>query len=146
MSGVSFNSIVAFRNHQAKQLLPLCSRSYLNQAMQFIKNLPSGGGTPLASGFLKGIRMLLNEKRKGLSHIPVIVLISDGKANVPTSNRISITDEIRIICRKIRNEGIFLVFIDTYMESNKKGQKYTEIRRILQDESSSYHHISDLSF
>jgi len=138
--------LVAFRNHQAQKLMPLCPRSYFKQAMECIRDLPSGGGTPLASGLLEAAHLLsLNQKRYA-GCIPVIVLMSDGKANIPTSNRTEIKNEIRMICRKIRRQGFFLVFMDTDMaENGTHAEKYEAVRDILKKESWSYCHILNIS-
>ena len=138
--------LITFRNHQAQRLLPLCSRSYFRQAMEHIRNLPSGGGTPLASGLLEAARILFNEKKRGTGLVPIIVLMSDGKANVPTSNRINISDEIKMICKKIRNEDLLLVFIDTDLKGESTTTKnYNAIRKLLKEESWFYSHINNFN-
>ncbi len=138
--------LVAFRNHQAQKLMPLCPRSYFKQAMECIRDLPSGGGTPLASGLLEAARLLSCNQKRYSGCIPVIVLMSDGKANIPTSNRIEIKDEIRMICQKIRSQGFFLVFIDTDMTENGiNAEKYEAVRDILKKESWSYYHVLNIS-
>jgi magnesium chelatase subunit D len=138
--------LVAFRNHQAQKLMPLCPRSYFKQAMECIRDVPSGGGTPLASGLLEAARLLSCNQKRYAGCIPVIILMSDGKANIPTSNRIKIKDEIRMICRKIRSQGFFLVFIDTDMAQNGTiPKKYEAVRDILKKESWSYYHVLNIS-
>ncbi len=52
------------------------------------------GGTPLASGMLKALEVLKETKRRDSSTIPVMVIITDGSANVPLSKSIE-TSEIR---------------------------------------------------
>ena len=104
--------------------------------MECIKALPSGGGTPLASGLMEALHLLVNEKRRRTGLVPIIVLMSDGKANVPTANRVGILREIEIILHKIKNENILLVFIDT--DSNGKkviNEKYGKVRNLLKQES-----------
>lgn len=136
--------LIAFRNHQAQRLLPLCSRSHFKVAMEYIRDIPSGGGTPLASGLLKAARLLISEKKRRAALVPLIVLMSDGKANVPTSNRMGITDEIKMVCKKIRNEGMLLVFIDTEIKDSQTTTKnYEAVRKLLKEKSWSYYHVSD---
>jgi magnesium chelatase subunit D len=128
--------LITFRNHLSQVLLPLRPRSHFSMAIECIKNLPSGGGTPLASGLLEGVHLLLNEKRRGTGLVPIIVLMSDGKANVPTTNRLGIIDEITFILRKMRKEGILLVFIDTDIDGKANTTKdYSVIRQLLKRES-----------
>jgi Mg-chelatase subunit ChlI/Mg-chelatase subunit ChlD len=52
------------------------------------------GGTPLAAGMLKALEVLKEAKRRDSSTIPVMVIITDGSANVPLSRSIE-TSEIR---------------------------------------------------
>ncbi len=52
------------------------------------------GGTPLAAGMLKALEVLKETKRRDSSTIPVMVIITDGSANVPLSRSIE-TSEIR---------------------------------------------------
>ena len=139
--------VVSFRNHQAQKLMPLCPRSYLKQVLECLKDLPSGGGTPLASGLLEAARLLSLDQRRYGGTIPVIMLISDGRANIPTGNRMGIESEIRMICRKIRAQGFFLVFIDTDMTQNRDARagKYEAARNILKKECWAYYHILDIS-
>ena len=138
--------VVSFRNHQAQKLMPLCSRSHLKQVLECLRDLPSGGGTPLASGLLEAARLLSLDQRRYGGSIPVIMLISDGRANIPTGNRMEIENEIRMICRKIRAQGFFLVFIDTDMtQDSVHAGKYEAARDILKKECWSYYHILNIS-
>ena len=138
--------MVSFRNHQAQKLMPLCPRSHLKQALTCLRDLPSGGGTPLASGLLEASRLLSIDQRRYGGTLPVIMLISDGRANIPTGNSVGIETEIRMICRKIRAQGFFLVFIDTDMtQNNAHAGKYEAARNILKKECWSYYHILNIS-
>jgi magnesium chelatase subunit D len=52
------------------------------------------GFTPLAAGMLKGIEVLKEEKRRDRSTIPVMVIVTDGNANVPLLKSLQ-TGEVR---------------------------------------------------
>jgi len=56
--------------------------------------LRMSGFTPLAAGMLKALEVLKEAKRRDLSNIPVMVIISDGDANVPLRRDMQ-TGEIR---------------------------------------------------
>ncbi len=75
--------LVAFRGKDADVVLPLCTS--VDLAKKMLENIPTGGRTPLAAGILKGFEMLINERRKNRDVIPMLVIISDGRANVPLS-------------------------------------------------------------
>ena len=96
-------------------------------------NLRVSGFTPLAAGMLKALEVLKEEKRRDPSIIPVMVLITDGCANVPLTRSLETGevrrfDEIGIAVRKfedlavhdafyaaklIRKEGINVVVVNT---------------------------------
>lgn len=95
--------------------------------------LKISGYTPLAAGMLKGWEILKESKRRDPSTIPVIVIITDGSANVPLTrsletSEVRFIEEPRIIGREyedlaihdvisvskmIRKEGIHTVVINT---------------------------------
>lgn len=56
--------------------------------------LRMSGFTPLAAGMLKALEVLKEAKRRDLSTIPVMVIITDGEANVPLRRDLQ-TGEIR---------------------------------------------------
>lgn len=57
-------------------------------------SLKMSGFTPLAAGMLKALEVLKEAKRRDISTIPVMVIISDGEANVPLRRNLQ-TGEIR---------------------------------------------------
>ncbi len=71
-------ALIAFRGKGAELLLPP-SRS-LVRAKRCLASLPGGGGTPLASGIDAARALAEAVARKGQT--PVIVLLTDGRANV----------------------------------------------------------------
>jgi Mg-chelatase subunit ChlI/Mg-chelatase subunit ChlD len=91
------------------------------------------GGTPLATGMLKALEVLKEAKRRDSSTIPVMVIITDGSANVPLSRSLE-TSEIRSfdvvsfatrrygdlavrdvlsVSKMIRKEGFYTVVVNT---------------------------------
>jgi magnesium chelatase subunit D len=71
-------AVIAFRGKSAEILLPP-TRS-LVRAKRSLSGLPGGGGTPLASAIDAAAALADEIKRKGQT--PVIVLLTDGRANV----------------------------------------------------------------
>ncbi|MFZ4758984.1 MAG: magnesium chelatase subunit D, partial [Burkholderiaceae bacterium] len=71
-------SVLAFRARGAEVLLPP-TRS-LVRAKRSLAGLPGGGGTPLAAGIDAAAELAAGVARRGGS--PVIVLLTDGRANV----------------------------------------------------------------
>jgi magnesium chelatase subunit D len=71
-------AMVAFRGPGAELLLPP-TRS-LVRAKRSLAGLPGGGGTPLASGIDAAVELADGVQRRGGT--PVVVLLTDGRANV----------------------------------------------------------------
>ena len=74
-------------------------------------NLKISGYTPLAAGMLKAWEVLKEEKRRNPSTIPMMVIITDGSANVPLKRSLETgevrqIEEIRIITREYENLAI----------------------------------------
>ena len=96
-------------------------------------NLRVSGYTPLAAGMLKAWEVLKEAKRRDPSTIPLMVIITDGNANVPLrrsleTGEIRRIDEVRVIVREyeelattdvisvskmIKREGIQTIVINT---------------------------------
>lgn len=96
-------------------------------------NLRVSGLTPLAAGMLKSLEVLKEAKRRDRSTIPVMVIITDGNANIPLgrsleTGEIRTVDEIRAIVREyedvatqdvmyvaklVRKEGINTIVVNT---------------------------------
>jgi magnesium chelatase subunit D len=72
-------SFVAFRGEEAEMLLPPTNSVEL--AYRRLDELPTGGKTPLSAGLALARQTLENQLRKDPSAFPVLVLISDGRAN-----------------------------------------------------------------
>lgn len=94
--------------------------------------LRMSGLTPLAAGILKALDVLREEKRRDISVVPVMVVVTDGDANVPLRRDLG-TGEIRkfdaldlayfkyedevfkdvfAVSKMIKREGVFTVVVD----------------------------------
>ncbi|MEW6556075.1 MAG: putative cobaltochelatase [Elusimicrobiota bacterium] len=102
--------LVAFKGNKAEVLLPLTSSVEL--AKKQLEELPTGGRTPLSKGLLTGYELLQNELKKNSKIKPLLVLISDGKANVSMGKE-NVFEEVRKIADDIRKSEIKSIVIDT---------------------------------
>ncbi|MBB3905040.1 magnesium chelatase subunit D [Methylobacterium brachythecii] len=105
-------ALVAFRGAGAEVMLPP-TRS-LARAKRVLAGLPGGGGTPLAAGIDAAATLALGIRRGGGS--PVIVLLTDGRANVSRSGeggRVRAGEEALAAGRMLRAFGLPALLIDT---------------------------------
>ncbi|MCG5245702.1 magnesium chelatase subunit D [Methylorubrum extorquens] len=105
-------ALVAFRGARAETVLPP-TRS-LVRAKRVLAGLPGGGGTPLAAGLDTAAALALGVRRAGGS--PVIVLLTDGRANVARSGlggRALAGEEALAAARVLRVQALPILVIDT---------------------------------
>jgi len=110
--------MIAFRKNSAQLLLGI-TRS-VDLARKSLKDLPTGGKTPLASGLYSGYEVIKAAKIKDPDMVPLIVLVSDGRANVSLNGR-NPFDEAISIANIIAAEGIKSLVLDTEKDFIKLG-------------------------
>ena len=71
--------LIAFRGADAQLLLPPTSSVDLAHAR--LQAMPTGGRTPLSRGLLRALEVIQAEKRKDPNTLPLLTLLSDGRAN-----------------------------------------------------------------
>lgn len=104
-------SLITFHHDQAQLLLPFTGSIEL--AKNKLQDLPTGGRTPLAEGLYKSLNMFKSEKIKNPSIIPLLVLITDGRANYSNFSKDNPLDDALKIAKLIEKENINSVVIDT---------------------------------
>ncbi|HEY3232444.1 MAG TPA: VWA domain-containing protein, partial [Roseiflexaceae bacterium] len=72
--------LVSFQRDYATLLLPLTNSVEL--AQKRLQTMPTGGKTPLSRGLLLGYEVLDRARKQDPEVIPLIVLLTDGQANV----------------------------------------------------------------
>lgn len=131
-------SLVAFRRQTAEVLLPV-TRS-IELAERCLAALPTGGRTPLAAGIICGGEILQQVLRQDASADPVLILITDGRANQVTDG-----DPIEEAMTAAQNVGLLncrSLVLDTEMDWPRLGaagsiaQKMGAAYRTLEDISS----------
>ena len=105
-------AMLSMRGSKAELILPP-TRS-LVRAKRNLATLPGGGGTPLAAGFRAANEMAVVLKRKGLT--PIIVILSDGKANVNlkgVGGRSEAHSDALLAAKELRLKNHCVLFVDT---------------------------------
>ncbi|MGB0514424.1 MAG: VWA domain-containing protein, partial [Wenzhouxiangellaceae bacterium] len=115
-------ALISFRGARAELLLPP-TRS-LVQAKRRLTELPGGGGTPLASGLECAFELSDGELRRGST--PVIVLLTDGRANVAADGRPGRERahlDALTAGRRLRATGMTVLMIDTSPRPRPLGEE-----------------------
>ena len=105
-------AVLAFRGKVAEVLLPP-TRS-LARAKRSLAGLPGGGGTPLASAIDAAAALAEQIKRKG--ETPIVVLLTDGKANIArdgTAGRGPAASDALDAASQLRSIGVSVLLVDT---------------------------------
>jgi magnesium chelatase subunit D len=101
--------MIAFKGKEAELILPPCSS--VDLAFSRLRELPTGGKTPLCAGLSRGLQILKSELVKDKETKTMMVLISDGRANVGMGGKIS--DELLEISGQCKQLGVQTIVIDT---------------------------------
>ncbi|NSW91369.1 MAG: magnesium chelatase subunit D family protein [Firmicutes bacterium] len=102
--------LVAFRKDSAELLLGI-TRS-VDLAHKKLKEIPTGGRTPMTAGLQMGYEIIKAVKVKDPDMIPILILISDGRSNVSLNGENPLEASIKAASR-IAAEGIKTLVIDT---------------------------------
>ena len=105
-------AVIAFRGAGAELLLPP-TRS-LVRAKRSLAGLPGGGGTPLAAGIVAAHTLAEAVRRRGAT--PVVVLLTDGRANIArdgTPGRARASEEALAAARVMWLDGFAALLLDT---------------------------------
>jgi magnesium chelatase subunit D len=103
-------ALISFRGTSADVLLAP-TRS-VELAKRLVDALPAGGGTPISAGVIKAIELARLSRIQGMPRA-MLVLFTDGRANVTVSASRTSTSEFEHLGRLLKEEGIASVVIDT---------------------------------
>ena len=108
--------LIAFRGTGAEVLLP--PTGSVEMAQWCLQEMPTGGRTPLARALYLAMETLETERLKDRDVLPLLVLMSDGRANVTlagdqSSNVLNLPDEVRHLSETVASAKIPAVVVDT---------------------------------
>ena len=116
--------LIAFRGTGAELLLP--PTGSVEMAQWCLQEMPTGGRTPLARALYLALETLETERLKDRDVLPLLVLLSDGRANVSLSGdqltQLAAGDaEVQNLSRTIAEAKIPAVVVDTEQDFIKLG-------------------------
>jgi magnesium chelatase subunit D len=132
-------ALIAFGGQTATLVLP--PTSSLAIAESALERLPSGGATPFADSLWQAWQLIRSERLKNARIRPILVIISDGEANVPFSDGAEPMEELESLAEKISRDRIPAVFIDAAAQNNGE----SEMQRVAKKMQASLLTISELS-
>ncbi len=129
-------SLIVFRKDKAEIILPPTRSTDL--AYKLLKEIPTGGTTPLVAGLIKAMDVALEENRKESGYIPLIILLTDARGNVYYKDAI---DDVLKTGEQISKHNIGTIIIDVE-DSNVK----LEIcKKLAKSANAAYYHIDNLN-
>lgn len=102
--------MIAFRKQSAELLLGI-TRS-VELAQKQLETLPTGGRTPLGAGLELARQVLYGAKVRDKDILPVMVLVTDGRANASEGVRKPVEEAVEL-ARRIGESGVKCIVIDT---------------------------------
>ena len=131
--------MIAFRRNSAEVLLPI-TRS-VDLAQKCLREMPTGGKTPLAEGLSKALMTWAMMTKKDKEHEPILILITDGRTNFIDESGKDPVEQALEMAGKIGDAKITSVVIDTETEFIKLGVAKNLARKM----GASYYSLKQLS-
>jgi Mg-chelatase subunit ChlD len=132
-------AMVAFGGQNATLVQP--PTSSVAFAESTLEHLPAGGATPFAESLFLAWQLIRSERIKNPVVRPILVIISDGDANVPISPEAEPLEELESLAEKIAQDRVAAVFIDA--AEKQKGE--SQMQRLAVRMQASCITISDFS-
>jgi magnesium chelatase subunit D len=129
-------SLIIFRKDKAQLVLPPTRSTDL--AYKLLKEIPTGGTTPLVAGLNRAIYVALEENRKKSGYIPLIILLTDARGNIFVNDAI---EDVIKTGEFIAKNCIDMIIIDTEASDMK-----LELGKKLSESSNAvYYHLDHLN-
>jgi magnesium chelatase subunit D len=115
-------AVLSFRGRGAELLLP--PTRALARAKRSLEGLAGGGQTPLASALDATIDLVEAIKRRGDS--PVVVMLTDGRANMPrsgTGGREAARNDALHAARLLRTTGVPAMLVDSSAQASSEAAR-----------------------
>ena len=110
--------LVSFRGRGAELLLP--PTNSVDLARSCLELLPTGGRTPLGHGLQLGLATVERQLRASRDALPLLVVVSDGRANVPLHDGDPL-DELWGIGAELERRRVHTILVDAEAGKVKLG-------------------------
>ena len=141
-------AMIAFRGERADLLLP--PTNSVDLAQLCLQDMPTGGRTPLSRGLLAAMEVVESERIKDRDVLPLLVLLSDGRANVElqtagqglgaAAQGLTAAAEVAQVAGLVQKQRVPSVVIDTETGFIRLGLA----RAIAEDMDANYLQLEDL--
>lgn len=111
-------ALVTFHGSQAELVLE--PTNSVQRAERILRQLPTGGRTPLADGLRMAAELLDKERIRDAGILPLLIVVSDGRANVALLGSDPIED-VRRMAARIRELQVKAMVVDTEAEHFRIG-------------------------
>jgi magnesium chelatase subunit D len=132
-------AMISFRKQEAVINLPPTSSIY--RAGELLKELPVGGKTPLAAGLRKGQGVLRNVLIKDPTCRPILIVITDGKANESLGRGDPFWEALAVATELAADKRIKSIVVDAEEDGGFRYNLSARLAKILQAD---YFKIKDL--
>lgn len=102
--------LMAFRRDSCEAILP--PTKSVEYSYRCLEELPTGGKTPLAQALLKVEDYMTAYSRGHVGERCFIVLVTDGRANVPLSEGANANEEVQRMAEDLKMPGIRWIVVD----------------------------------
>jgi magnesium chelatase subunit D len=130
--------LIAFRRNTAELILP--PTNSVDLAEKYLSKLPTGGRTPMAHGLKLGVETIKTYLRGDREAVPLLVLVSDGRANVNLHGGDPF-EEAKMVAHQIAQAGIQSIVLDTEQDFLSFGL----VKQISDEMGGKYMRLEDLS-
>ena len=115
-------ALISFRGTHADLLLP--PTNSVDLAQVYLQDMPTGGRTPLSRGLYLALEVLETERLKDREVLPLVVVLSDGRANVSmdySSSAAAAVAEAQGVASLFEDKKFSSVVVDTELGFLKLG-------------------------
>ena len=112
-------AMIAFRGVKSEIVLPPTSSA--NLAQQRLDNLPTGGRTPMAQALADAHRLIRQQRQRSPDTPPLLVIVSDCRANVGMSGYDDPFEEALRLCETLRQDKVHAIVLDPAPRSSRFG-------------------------